>query len=434
MTTYFDPTKPIDDETVWFPRGMLIDKKTQKLRPGPHAPRSGDDDGDQIFILEKGQMHALCRFLWTGKLLPTDRDQYVRYLGLVDTSVISKAVWSEIDNLIGTYTKISKDCTEFKDETWDKLTVLAGVIKTYSAIAGGTGTSSYYQAMLEWVGQYNDEKNKPDPDQSVLDELSESIKSAIDDEQGKITLIQDQVTKALEALTTFHDNCKVYETTIQGDEKSLQELLDKEGNNVDQLQAQIDADRADIKDAQTRIDEDCVLRLDTVLPYEYSVPIGTIAGAVIASQAEADIERLEKKIKDTQAALAADEAKLFAAKTLQADITSMRGQVTDLLDIIAPAIVTLEALQGAWAGMGADLQTLYDLFADSADSIPPMLLEKRQLQTIVEAWNDLKEYSGRYIENSFMSEEPKKQTMQDWLDDAKKYLGEAKRQRALKMN
>jgi hypothetical protein len=42
--------------------------------------------------------------------------------------------------------------------------------------------------------------------------------------------------------------------------------------------------------------------------------------------------------------------------------------------------------------MGADLQTLYDLFADSADSIPPMLLEKRQLETIVEAWNDLKEY------------------------------------------
>lgn len=60
------------------------------------------------------------------------------------------------------------------------------------------------------------------------------------------------------------------------------------------------------------------------MPYEYSVPIGTIAGAVIASQAEDDIERLEKKIKDTQAALAADEAKLFAAKTLQADITSMR--------------------------------------------------------------------------------------------------------------
>ncbi|KAH0496435.1 hypothetical protein TgHK011_003795 [Trichoderma gracile] len=431
MTGLFDPTKPIDDETIWFPRGMLIDKRTQKLRPGPHVPKFRDD-GEQIFILEKGQMHALCRFLWTGKLLPTDRTQYVRYLGIVDTSVISTEVWSEIDKLLGTYTKMSKDCTVFKDETWDKLTLLAGIIKTYASIAGGTGTSSYYQAMLEWVGQYNDEKDKPEPDQNVLDELSESIKTAIDDEQKRITLIQDQVAKALVALATFHDNCKVYEVTLQGDEKTLQELLNSEGLNVDKLQAQIDRETADIKDASAQIDADHAV-IDQSNYYIWVFPLGTIVGAILASQARADIERLEQKIEEIQAAMEADEAKLLAAKTLQADITSMRGQVTNLVEIIAPAILTLEALQGAWAGMSADLQTLYDLFGDSAESIPPMLLEKRQLETIVEAWNELKEYSGRYIENSFMTEEPRKQTMQEWLDDAKEYLGEAKRQRALKM-
>lgn len=57
-----------------------------------------------------------------------------------------------------------------------------------------------------------------------------------------------------------------------------------------------------------------------------------------------------------------------------------------------PAIETLEALQGAWAEMNTDLQTLYDLFQDEKQSIPPMLLEKRQLETIVDAWNDLKAY------------------------------------------
>ena len=93
----------------------------------------------------------------------------------------------------------------------------------------------------------------------MLDNLSKSIKGAIDDEQKKITLIQDQVAKALDALGTFHDNCKVYETTLQGDEKSLQELLNKEGNNVDKLQAQIKQDRAAIEDAQTRIDAGEVL-------------------------------------------------------------------------------------------------------------------------------------------------------------------------------
>ncbi|PTB63928.1 hypothetical protein BBK36DRAFT_1180910 [Trichoderma citrinoviride] len=378
-----DEQLPIGDETVWFPRGMLIGKHDQKLNIKPHDPRDRSDD-EQIFILERGQMHALCRFLWTGKLLPTDRTQDTRYLGLVNTSVIS--------------TEISEDCIVFKDETWDKLTILADIIKTYAVLAGGTGTSSYYQAMLEWVGQYNDEKDKPAPDQTVLDNLSKSIKGAIDDEQKKITLIQDQVAKALDALGTFHDNCKVYGTTLQGDGNSLQGLLNKEGNNIDKLQAQIDQDRTAIEDAQARIGAGEVLAA--------SVPIGTIASAIVANQAQGDIEKLERKIKDVQKALDAEEAK-----------------VSDLVEIIAPAILTLEALQGAWAGMSADLQTLYDLFGDSAESIPPMLLEQRQLETIVE-----------YIENSFMTDEPKHQSMQEWLDDAEKYLGEAKARRAKGLN
>lgn len=65
-----------------------------------------------------------------------------------------------------------------------------------------------------------------------------------------------------------------------------------------------------------------------------------------------------------------------------------------------PAIETLEALQGAWAEMNTDLQTLYDLFGGEKQSIPPMLLEKRQLETIVDAWNDLKAYG---IPNLFIS-------------------------------
>ena len=42
--------------------------------------------------------------------------------------------------------------------------------------------------------------------------------------------------------------------------------------------------------------------------------------------------------------------------------------------------------------MSADLTTLYDLFEDDKQTIPPMLLGEKQLATIVEAWNDLRDY------------------------------------------
>lgn len=65
--------------------------------------------------------------------------------------------------------------------------------------------------------------------------------------------------------------------------------------------------------------------------------------------------------------------------------------------MIGPAIKTLELLQGAWAQISADLTTIYDLFEDDAQTIPPMLLADKEFKTIVEAWNDLKDYGESMI-------------------------------------
>jgi hypothetical protein len=64
-----------------------------------------DDDG-KTFLLDDEKMAALSRFLWIGKLLPTDRDTYIRDLGLTDTSEMSDKVWGEVDSLLGTYTEV----------------------------------------------------------------------------------------------------------------------------------------------------------------------------------------------------------------------------------------------------------------------------------------------------------------------------------------
>lgn len=138
--------------------------------------------------------------------------------------------------------------------TWDKLVDLSGQIKTYATMAGGTSSSSYYQGMLEWVGKYNDEKNKPDPDQKTLADLANAIKGTIEEEQKKIEGIQDHIKEALTALSTFHDNCKGYENTLGEDGKTLQELLEKEGNDVEHLTSEINKELKEIEDLRTHID------------------------------------------------------------------------------------------------------------------------------------------------------------------------------------
>ncbi|KAK4076135.1 hypothetical protein Trihar35433_2695 [Trichoderma harzianum] len=61
------------------------------------------------------------------------------------------------------------------------------------------------------------------------------------------------------------------------------------------------------------------------------------------------------------------------------------------------------------------INTLYDLFEDDKQSIPLMLLEKRQLETIVHAWNDLKTYASDYIEHAFMTNDPEQVTIQEYV-------------------
>ncbi|KAL7954361.1 hypothetical protein V8C34DRAFT_317324 [Trichoderma compactum] len=387
----FDPSKPIDDPQVWYPKGMFIDNEAQQLTIKVYAA----NDENKKFILDHDKMVALSRFLWTGKLLPTGRGAYIKTLGHTTTEEITDKVWNEIDNLLKTYTEISKDCTQFKEVTWDKL--------------------------------YNDENDKPNPDQKTLDDLASAIKGTIEEEQKKIQVIQDHIKEALTALNTFRDNWKGYESTLGDDGKTPQALLGGEGNDVEHLTSEINEELKEIEDLQSQIDRgNSSLQFPiTESAYYVWIPfIGTIAAVTVTLIAEADIKRLKAAMEKIQALLDVNEEKLQTAYRLQGYISSMGITMQQLIaesyrclvNVMKPAIATLEALQGAWAEMNTDLQTLYDLFQDDKKSIPSMLLEERQLKTIVDAWNDIKAYANDLIEHAFMTDDPEEVTIQDYVD------------------
>jgi hypothetical protein len=90
----FDPTKPIDDPSVWFPQGMYV----QQTKRG--------SDG-QVFILAQADMASLNRYAWTGRLLAVTRDEYTQSLGISNTSEMSDSVWGAVDTLLVKYATVS---------------------------------------------------------------------------------------------------------------------------------------------------------------------------------------------------------------------------------------------------------------------------------------------------------------------------------------
>jgi hypothetical protein len=89
----FDPTKPIDDPSVWYPKGMYVEQQT----------RYGNQ---KVFILAQSDIAALNRYVWTGKMLPTTRDEYKLSLRFSEGSEISDPVWTAADRVLGTYSAV----------------------------------------------------------------------------------------------------------------------------------------------------------------------------------------------------------------------------------------------------------------------------------------------------------------------------------------
>lgn len=96
----FDPSRPIADETVWFPKGMFVDNRTNSR----FAADPNDDE--RAFVFNSSDMKALNRFLGTGRLLQTNRNDYLKSLGILTTDPLSTALGKEVDSLVVTYAQV----------------------------------------------------------------------------------------------------------------------------------------------------------------------------------------------------------------------------------------------------------------------------------------------------------------------------------------
>ncbi|TGO09625.1 hypothetical protein BTUL_0159g00100 [Botrytis tulipae] len=404
----FDPSRPIDDEKVWFPKGMFVDNRANS--------RFGFDAGDdeRAFIFNSSDMKALNRFLGTGRLLPTTRNEYLRSLGILTTDPLSTDLANEVDSLVSTYTKIKSDSVYFRDHTWRRIVDMAAQIRIYATISGGTEETSYTVLMLKWIGDFHDENNKPNPDQAKLKELKEGIQWVVNEELRVIKQLQAGAEQALAGLEGFHGQCEQHESRIRVNATSLEAQLVREGNDIASMQKKIDAAQAELEEYQARIDGKNKVLTDAP-KYMWVWPIGTFIGVGLVQAAKNEINGMTKAMEQVQAVMDEYEAKQKTASRLELNIRFVNGQVNNLTGEIRPAMRTLELLQGAWKSMVTDLETIKQLIDNDTENIPPMILARPQMQKIVNEWNELRDFASNYIQNSYLSESPENVSVQQYI-------------------
>ncbi|QSZ36130.1 hypothetical protein DSL72_007255 [Monilinia vaccinii-corymbosi] len=227
----FDPSRPIDDEKVWFPKGMFVHNRTNsKFSADP-------DDDERTFVFNSSDMKALNNFLGTGRLLQTNRNDYLRSLGILTTDPLSPELGGEVDSLVLTYAKVKTDCVYFRDHTWGTIVDMAAEIRIYATMAGGTTETSYTVLML------------------YLRELKEGIHHVIEEELRAIKHLQDGAREALAGLKSFHGVFELHDSNIRVNATSLDAQSTREGNDIEGMQKKINEAKAELKELQARIDD-----------------------------------------------------------------------------------------------------------------------------------------------------------------------------------
>jgi predicted RNase H-like nuclease (RuvC/YqgF family) len=140
------------------------------------------------------------------------------------------------------------------DVTWPSIVNLSNNIYDFAVLAGGTDTSSYYANMLRWVGMYNEELMKPNPDQSKLNEYQQSIQVITKQMYDRTQTLHGKAEESKQALKQFEEATRKSQQTLHASSDQLSVLLEGESGEITELKKQIEASLKEIEDFQKQID------------------------------------------------------------------------------------------------------------------------------------------------------------------------------------
>ncbi|PYH82517.1 hypothetical protein BO82DRAFT_333956 [Aspergillus uvarum CBS 121591] len=436
-----------DDETRWYPIGQTVETPSRAAR---RAVKDGGDDDDAddgaTFAFADEDMGKLNRYLHGGRVLPLDKDSFCQKVGILDQSKITDHIWTQIDDLIGTYKEatdspltrlqIHKDCTDFLGDdssethrqwtkadgddsafdalcTFDKMNTLASQIYGYADNAGADD-SSYYLFMFDQCTKYNDD----DATDQQREAARKAILDATEDLLSDIEPMQLHAQKVSDALNDFEKACDKREGALSDSETSMTSILNQDLGDIDDLQDKINSQLADIAADQKIIDAD---RYDQQMTAAYVwIPIiGTIAGPIVFAERQADIEKYEKKIAALKDLISSEQDTIALHQQLQGHVTAMSKQCQDLKALIGPARETAEKLKGGWDLMGAEIQKVHDTAEKFETKIPGVDFADLQLQSIVREWKKLYKGAREYIKTAPVLPRTDVMSIDDYHDQIK---------------
>ncbi|KAL4861127.1 hypothetical protein BDV12DRAFT_180687 [Aspergillus spectabilis] len=393
----FDPKQAFSDPAYWYPNGLLT------------------ENGKFSLISEKNG--SIMRYVWHACLLPTTVADYAQALSIPEQDLPGE-VDTEVTEIVGVFAGMKSSSSVFRDKTWPSMVDVVGTVYNYSIRAGGKDAGSYYYNMLDWVRQYARELEKDNPDQDTLSDLKDSIVGACKSQMTDIGTLQTSATDIQTKFSDFKTACATYENSLD----SIITVIQNKLGTLDGKTGKIATTMADIKqkakllETETKeYDRDVVIAATTP-SYEWLGLIGFAAAVTVAVIYGDRARRLEKAISELKKAIEQEQTDLQAMVSLETHFTAVKRYTSGLRDELDGAITDLGKHIGLWETIKTKLTGLKGFVLKLEDNIEPVLLEKVDLENIVEQWNNLATAANSYELDAFQNETPQPMSVDTYLE------------------
>ncbi|ATZ46168.1 hypothetical protein BCIN_01g08160 [Botrytis cinerea B05.10] len=369
-----------------------------------------DDKGD--YALNQTDISNLLKYIWTGALLATTKEEYLLHTGINATEYDHLKEY--VDPLLVVYTACKGHCVTFKDVTYRKVVDLSNAVYNFAGKAGGKSTGSYYANIISNTlivfGEL--EKDYDEQDQALIKKSQGIVDALVKAQLKSITKLKDDANKVTQDLRDFETLAKADQLALASRNKIIKDKLTGEGGDIQRLQDDIKTKTKEISDDQDEYEQDVTIAATSVT-YAWAVPVGPIIAAVIIGVYTDRAIKMKAKIDALRDLLTDDQDQLRADRQLVADLTLIQTDLQNVINQIGPAITTIQKMIGTWDAIADDLESINEAVHDDSPDVMPDVQDIIQ-ESILSQWNDLKVSVDNYRKSAYISSAPEEMTLEEY--------------------
>ncbi|KAL1751130.1 hypothetical protein FB107DRAFT_222635 [Schizophyllum commune] len=332
---------------------------------------------DDNYILQHQDVYDLQKYLWSGVLLPITPEDYQGRLNISDRT--ASKLSDVIKPLVGVYKIAQSQCQTFYQDTFRvKLPKLTDDALAYAQNAVDGSYAPIFQDIIDIDFATTDEE---------LKRLQDDLTSRISDHYDAVTDLQAKASSCADDLRNFEQQTKEYQTQLAQYSKLVQARTAEEVGNADDLQKKVKQCRDEIKADTVEYEHDKLFAC-TNPSYAWLGFVGLIAASTIACVYGKKAADMAARLDELDNELARYEGDLQDESSIIADLTAIDGDLEQLLDMIGPALVVVEKIEGVWQTFAGDFHNMLSEITQDVGSVNSIIA--RMVEKSLEAkWSDV---------------------------------------------